>query len=37
MAINIISNTIDIVVPTLQRLFTNHNLVEQLIANHRAM
>ena len=35
MAINVISNTIDNIVPTLQRPFTTHNLVERLIANHQ--
>ena len=35
MAINIILNTIHQVVPTLQRPFTTHILVEELVANHR--
>ena len=35
MAINVISNTIENIVPTLQRPFTTHNLVERLIANHQ--
>jgi len=35
MAINIISNRIDIVLSTIQKPFTTHTLVENLIDNHR--